>query len=81
MDIIAVNDERTASALQAELRHPIKVHEEAEEDVVGRGAVLENAKEVRFEGDGGDVARMECESGCRGGEGSAGGGGECIPDR
>lgn len=69
MNIIGIDDE-AEPAIGAEFCHAVKVDEEGEEDLVCGGAVLEDAKEICFEGYGGYVAGVEGEGG--------GGGGECC---
>lgn len=59
VDVVRVDDKVLATRLLRELAHPVKVHEEAEEHLVARGAVPEDAEEVRLERDRGDVAGVE----------------------
>ena len=80
MYIIRVNHKRPAHRVLAQLRHAVKVHEQRKKDMVRGGAVLEDAQEVRLEGDGGDVARVEGERGCGRGDGVARGGGERVEE-
>ena len=71
MHVIAVDDKCPPRALQAEFRHPVKVNEQAQENVVRGGAVFEDAKKVRFKGYGGDITGMERKGRGRGAEGGS----------
>jgi len=79
MDVVRVDDKRSIGGIGIEFTHTVEIDQEGEEDLVGGGAVLEDAEKIGFEGDGGDVSGMEGESGCRGRNGGAGGGCEGEP--
>lgn len=81
MDVVRINHERPPDRILTQLGHPVKVDEQAQEDMVRRRAVLEDAQEIGLEGDGGDVPRVEGEGSCGGGYGVAGCGGEGVEER
>ena len=59
MDVTAVNNEFISGRLLRELGHAIEINEEGDKDLVGGWTILEDAKEVGFEGDCGCGAGME----------------------
>lgn len=61
MDVEAVDRERLARDLKAELAHPVKVDEQRQEDLVGRRAVLEDPLQIDLDVDAGDVSGVEAE--------------------
>ena len=62
--VVRVDDKR----LTGQLAHPVKVDEERKEDFVGSGTIFQNAKQIRFEGDGGNITGVKCEGARRVGE-------------
>ena len=62
--VVRVDDE----GLTGQLAHPVKVDEERKEDFVGSGTIFQNAKQIRFEGDGGNITGVKCEGARRVGE-------------
>lgn len=72
MNVVRVDSEaaRSHCSLEAadatcctEFAHAIEIDEEAQEDLVGRGTVLEDTEEVRLDADRGHVSGVKGEDG------------------
>ena len=59
--VIRIDNKSFACCFAAQLGHTVKVDEEGEEDFVRGRAVFDDAKEVGFERDGGDITGVESE--------------------
>jgi hypothetical protein len=48
VDVVRVDDKGATDSISAELRHAVKVDQQREENVICRGAVFQNPKQVSF---------------------------------